>query len=235
MVQTRKQFAYERLRERLKNGKLLPGDRLAEVNLAREMRVSRGPLREAINQLASEGLIQQVPGLGAYVLSPDAQEINDIYDTRAALECFAAEKAAERISADGLQCLQEQCDRMRELLELYRSKAAWTEAHRQALLDADTEFHVVIAQASQNTRIIKLLADYRLLQRMLAYSDRLGPVSSLSTRSWAWGQHMRILRALRMRDAQAARHAMAKHAEVAKRNALAAYEALQDRLERTIR
>jgi DNA-binding GntR family transcriptional regulator len=233
MVRTRKQYVYERLREHLKNGKLLPGDRLAEVNLARQMRVSRGPLREAINQLASEGLIQQVPGLGAYVLSPDAQEINDIYDTRAALECFAAEKAAERISEDGLQRLQEQCDKMRGLLDVYRSGETWTEAHRQALLDADAGFHVVIAQASQNTRIGKLLEDYRLLQRMLAYSDRLGPVSSLSTRSWAWGQHTRILRAIRARDPEAARHAMARHAETAKRNALAAYEALQDRLEGT--
>lgn len=231
MVQTRKQFAYERIRDQMKNGKLLPGDRLAEVNLSREMRVSRGPLREAINQLASEGLVQQVPGLGSYVRSPDLQEINDIYDLREALESFAAAKTAARISEDGLRRLQEHCDKMRGLLSQYRAGDKWDEAHRQALLDADTDFHAIVAQTSGNARISKLLDDYRLLQRMLAYSDRLGPVSTLSTRSWAWGQHRRILRALRARDAEAARRAMANHIAIAKRNALAAYEALQTRPE----
>ena len=62
MIRTRKEVAYDSLREGLRTGRLLPGERLAEVNLSKALQVSRGPLREAINQLASEGLVVQVPG-----------------------------------------------------------------------------------------------------------------------------------------------------------------------------
>ncbi|MHC5109440.1 MAG: GntR family transcriptional regulator [Planctomycetota bacterium] len=228
-MQSRKEHAYRYIREQLRTGQLKPGDRLAEVNLAKEINVSRGPLREAIGQLASEGLVQQTTGLGAYVRSPDVDEIREIYETREALECFIVEQAAQAITDAHLDQLQQYCDRMGELLRIYRAKVAWKDEHRQALLDADTDFHAVIAQVAPNSRIEKLLKDYRLLQRMLAYQDQLVGASTLSTRSWAWGQHVRILRALRNRDADAARRAMSAHVQTAMRNALAAFGALQER------
>ena len=227
MIQTCKQRAYRVLRQQLETGQLVPGDRLTEVALSKRLQVSRGSLREAINQLASEGLVQQTPGLGAQVRSPDLQEICDIYETRQALECFAVEKAAASINKDTLGRLQEQCDQMAALLERYRMQEDWDATQRQALLDADAKFHELITEASGNARIAKLLADYRLLQRMLAYHDRVGSASTLFTRSEALSHHLRILEALRQRRPDAARQAMAEHVAAARRNALAAYEALQ--------
>ena len=199
MIQTCKQRAYRVLRQQLETGQLVPGDRLTEVALSKRLQVSRGSLREAINQLASEGLVQQTPGLGAQVRSPDLQEICDIYETRQALECFAVEKAAASVSEDTLRRLQEQCDQMAALLERYRAQEDWDATQRQALLDADAKFHELITEASGNVRIAKLLADYRLLQRMLAYHDRVGSASTLFTRSEALSHHLRILEALRQR------------------------------------
>ena len=227
MLQTRRQQAYDWLREQMRNGKLAPGDRLGEIPLSREMCVSRGPLREAINQLASEGLVHQTPGLGACVRSPDEGEIREIYETREALEAFAASKAAGRILPQQLDTLQQHCDTMHALLRQYRAGETWGERHRQALLDADTDFHALIAQMSQNARIAKLLDDFRLLQRMLAYKERLGSASNLATRSQAWSQHVRILRALRRRNGEAAGRLMAEHVRTARRNAMAAYTAMQ--------
>jgi len=228
-VQTLRQRAYVELRSRLRDGQLRPGDRLAEVELAAALRVSRGPLREAINQLASEGLVHQSPGVGAFVRNPDAREIREIYGVRRALECFVAEEACGNLGSAALDRMGACCDQMQRLVDGKGADARWSQADRREMLRLDVEFHEEIARACDNRKLMKMLDDYRLLQRILAYRAEPDSTSSPSSRHEAIEEHRLILDALRCGDREEARACMSRHISTAVRNALTAIAALETR------
>src|SRR5512141_2804217 len=78
------------IRRAIVNGVLRPGDRLMEADIAREMGISRGPVREALRQLEQEGLVISYPHRGTFVASLAADEASEIYVMRAVLEGLAA-------------------------------------------------------------------------------------------------------------------------------------------------
>ena len=90
----------------LTRGDLAPGTRLVNRSLAKELGISFTPLREAINQLASEGLVEYVPGGGAFVRRLDRHQLAQLYDLREALEPFAAAEAAKHITEHELEELR---------------------------------------------------------------------------------------------------------------------------------
>src|SRR5690242_601727 len=93
------QRAYDMLRDKIFTGTLRPGARLSEYAEAKALGTSRGPVREAVSRLASEGLVEKIPGVGAFVRAPaDADELREVYQFREALECAAAELAATRLT-----------------------------------------------------------------------------------------------------------------------------------------
>ncbi|MEM7603659.1 MAG: GntR family transcriptional regulator, partial [Verrucomicrobiota bacterium] len=98
--------AYQHIRSRVFTGELAPGDRLVNRTLADELGTSFIPVREAISRLASEGLVKQVAGAGAFVRSFDRQEVSEIYDVRELIEPFAAAQAARFITDHELAELQ---------------------------------------------------------------------------------------------------------------------------------
>ena len=83
---TQTEKAYRLLREKLMAGELEPGQRLVNRQLATEFGISVIPLREAISRLASEGLIQQIPGSGSFVRSTDEREMEELITFRACIE-----------------------------------------------------------------------------------------------------------------------------------------------------
>src|SRR5690554_6680547 len=109
---TQKQRAYDFIREKLIAGELHPGTRLSDVALSKEIGVSRTPVREAINQLASEDLVELVPHNGAFVKVPDEQELVELYDVRQLLETYAVTRAAAQINPGNLRKLEEMIDLM---------------------------------------------------------------------------------------------------------------------------
>src|SRR6476659_4379445 len=82
--------AYEILRDRILSRELLPGQRLSVPELAREMELSRSPVREAVQRLVNQGLGTERPRQGAVVAVADLHEINDLYEVRAVLEGLSA-------------------------------------------------------------------------------------------------------------------------------------------------
>src|SRR5690606_31788629 len=116
MNTTQKQRAYQFLREKLIAGELNPGSRLSDLALAKEIGMSRTPVREAINQLASEDLVELVPHNGAFVKVPDEREVEELYDLRQLLETFAVERAAAQIGAENLQRLESLIESMDEII-----------------------------------------------------------------------------------------------------------------------
>src|SRR5256885_1250617 len=90
------QRVHERLREQILSGELDPGAELAEVALSQQLGVSRGPVREALGRLASEGLVTIRPRRGAVVRSLSAEEFLELYQVREALEVMAGTPGAPR-------------------------------------------------------------------------------------------------------------------------------------------
>src|SRR5689334_16539733 len=103
--------AYDAMREQIVSGELKPGERLSEYAQAKRMGVSRGPIREAVSQLVSEGLVEKFPGIGAFVKAADPQEVAAIFGFREALESFAAAEACERMAGGQLEAIDE-CNRV---------------------------------------------------------------------------------------------------------------------------
>jgi DNA-binding GntR family transcriptional regulator len=210
-MQTRRDFAYEQLRELLRRGRFRPGDRIAEVALAEELQVSRGPLREAIHQLASEGLLTRSPGLGAFVPRPGPDELLEIYEVRAALEAFAAAQAADRLNPRDVERLQLLAGEMDTLCRETREADRWTAAERLRALDLDEAFHDLIVEATGNARLIRLLADHSLLKRVLSYGEGPGSTSTHENRRESAEEHQAIAAAIAAGDSTQAADCMRRH------------------------
>ena len=103
--------ATELIREAIVDGRLAPGQRLKEEELARELGISRTPVREALLVLQSEGLVAAEPNRGATVRAHDAEDLDDLYQLRALIEGYAARRAATRITPQALTVLRESCER----------------------------------------------------------------------------------------------------------------------------
>ncbi len=117
---TKKEQGYRELRGHLRGRGLRPGERMREIPLSEKLGISRIPLREAIDQLASEGLVERVPGLGSFVRAASARDLREIYEMREGLECFTVEKAAYTMSGPPLRRLGDPCREIPPALPDYR-------------------------------------------------------------------------------------------------------------------
>ncbi|MDZ4799783.1 MAG: GntR family transcriptional regulator [Bryobacteraceae bacterium] len=139
---------YQALRQAILGSLMKPGERLNVDDLARKLGVSLTPVRHAIQQLATEGLVDIKPRSGTFVASLTSSEISDTFDVRCALECLAAEKAVERAKPAQIRHL-------RDLLKLLR-KPVKTDEDRQAHEQNNLEFHRVLIQGSGNQRLVEV-------------------------------------------------------------------------------
>lgn len=131
------------LRERILTGEIPSGTRINEVEVARELGISRGPLREAIRQLVSEGLLVHVPNKGAVVFEAGVAEVEALFELRSALETAAARLAAGRRDRRDVTALRRACEQSRKLMDGGRRFA-----HRSSL-----DFHRALLDAARSPRI----------------------------------------------------------------------------------
>jgi DNA-binding GntR family transcriptional regulator len=204
------QKAYEHLQEGVLSGRLRSGAVISEAALAKELGISRTPVGEAIRQLVREGLVEQVPRYGTIVRSIDRRELTDLYEMREALESYAAAKAAQTISAPMLERLQQFCDVMEQIGRELREAGAseLDEPSLRRFLAADMAFHMLIIEASGNRRMIEVVKNMRTVSRI--FRMRRAP-HQMDVVHKAYEYHMKILGALRARDAEAARRHMLDH------------------------
>lgn len=161
MEQTLAEKSYDYIRRKLSDGKLPPGKRLVNRTLASEIGVSVIPVREAIHRLASEGLIDHVPGAGAFVRNPSRQDLDNLYVLRDALESCAAAEAARYISENQLEELQYLLEQAREtLLQIQRQPKGYsTKGQLNRWLDVEEQFHDLLVEASRNPLLAKVIDD----------------------------------------------------------------------------
>lgn len=131
-------------------GRLAPGAKVAEAAIARELGVSRAPVREAARLLESQGLLTQNPRRGFFVRSHAPADIDDLYDLRLCIEKHAALQTAQRLSPDGRHALRRQLDVLHET-------ALTNDAARQ--VEEDYKFHRLICEMSGNRRLLKVFDD----------------------------------------------------------------------------
>jgi DNA-binding GntR family transcriptional regulator len=148
--------AYERIRALVRSGRLAPGERVSTLELSRRLGISRTPIREALSKLASEGIMREVPGVGAYVHEPDATEVAELYGLREVLETYAAREAAAHMTDAELDRLEELCLRMRAVARhLRESGERYLDARSRDLwIDIDEKFHETLLTAAGN-RLLK--------------------------------------------------------------------------------
>ena len=98
-----KQLVYENLQNMIVQGKLEPGEKLIEDDLAQAMHISRAPIREAISMLERDGFVRIIPRKGAIVAEVSEKDAMDIWKCRLALEPFAAREAMPHIPTEELE------------------------------------------------------------------------------------------------------------------------------------
>ncbi len=213
-----KQNSYEYIRQRILDGSLKAGDPLSYRELAKDVGVSATPVREAISRLESEGLVDQLPRVGAFVKRMSRGEIRDLYELREALEGHAALLAAERITADQMCEIKNICAQMRELLRGRKNKSDWDVAGTTKRMgQLDIKFHMLIVTAAGNLRIAKQIDDFQLMRTVIANGRSfIGKIDEQNHVRTVY-EHRRIAQSLCNRDAQSARYWMLRHISYAKK------------------
>jgi DNA-binding GntR family transcriptional regulator len=197
------------IEQRILDGNLRSGDRVNERALASELRVSRGPIREACRGLVEAGLLTVIVNRGFFVREVTRKEASDVYDVRASLMRLAGESLARKITDAQLDGLADLVDRM---------DAAERDDDFESFYALNLEFHDRIVDDTDNDRL-RAIND-GLVKELHLYRRRsllLGGGVRVSNR-----EHKRILTALRSRDPARAGLALQRHVLAGKRRFLAA-------------
>jgi DNA-binding GntR family transcriptional regulator len=191
---------FENLREAIVEGKVKPGQRLMEVQLAEQLGVSRTPVREAIRKLELEGLVIMLPRKGAYVANMSLKDIIDVLEIRASVEGLAASLASERISPEDIKKLE-------AILKDFEQSAAGSDV--ETLLKKDVEFHECIFKATKNKKLHQLINS--LWEQV--YRFRVTYISDYDSTVDIARDHKLILDAIKKGDNEMAKKHATEHIE----------------------
>ena len=186
------------LRAAILEGSFQVGEQLVETELAEQLGTSRGPVREALSELAREGLVVTLPYKGAVVAELSASDIREIYELRTVLESYATRLAVENATSADIDLLQ----------SLYEEMGSAARAgDLSALVKKDVEFHRKICHLSGNTRLLEIWSSLAAQVRMfLVLADQVffEPDFIVET-------HAPLLKAMRTKNPDLAERAVKKH------------------------
>jgi DNA-binding GntR family transcriptional regulator len=200
--------AFEQIRLAIEQGRIAPGSKISEPELARSLGISRGPLREAIGRLESCGLVVRRANVGARVVRLSSAQLLEIYQVREALEGMAARLAAQQMS-------DAEVAELRALLDRHAAQIAREEGHAYFQQEGDLDFHYRIVQGSRNGRLIELLCNdlYHLVR---LYRYQFGMQSRRAPR--AFTEHQHIVEAIARHDGELAELLMRHHIRASREN-----------------
>lgn len=144
---------YTQIQMDIIKGVLPAGKKLTEQSLCEQYKVSRTPVREALRQLEIEGLVENIPNRGSFVVGFTSQDIKDIYELRKTYEIQAVKWAIERINEDELD----------ELGEIFEFMEFYTKKHDiDKMLNINSNFHQLIYSSSRNKMLRQVLSSYQM-------------------------------------------------------------------------
>jgi len=202
------QKVYRVLKTEIIKGSLKPGTKLLEGKIAKQMKVSRTPIREALRELAAEGFVKISPNQGVIVSNASIENIQEVLQIRGVLEGLAARLATKIISEEEIKELE----KYQKQMEYYTNKD-----NSLAFSEIDAEFHELILNICGNNRLIQIrknISDqaHRYRIRSLSIPGRL---------KYSLKEHQEILEALKRKDSEQADRLSQKHIENVLANILA--------------
>ncbi|MFQ5624862.1 MAG: GntR family transcriptional regulator [Paracoccaceae bacterium] len=187
---------YSRLKEMAVSFQFRPGERINEVALARKLDASRTPLREALNRLVAEQLVDFRSGQGFFCRDLDAGLIFELYEMREILETAATRRACERAADEDVMALRD---------DLYGSGLAFVGKTIPQVTETDEHFHVSIARLAGNGELVRQLVNINERIRFIRWIDMSSRVMKTK------GEHKGIMAAIVDRDADRAVRLMQAH------------------------
>ena len=195
---------YEVVRDRIVTCELAPGSPLPVVELARELGVSLTPVRDALNRLSAEGLVEDVARKGYFVARLDPREITDLLEARRLIEVAAAEEGINLLEPDQLAEMRQQLDEMEQLFDSQGHCLDYAEFSRR-----DSQFHLLVVGTARNRHLVQI---YRGLSVHLHIyrtnlAARVGYRRSLASVQ----EHREILKGFESRDLPVVKAALTSH------------------------
>jgi len=202
---------YRALKREILTSALAPGNHVAEAALARRFGVSRTPVREALKRLMQDGFIRPVPGVGYDIAPITFRDLQEVFSLRIVLEGEATALATTQISTGDLDAL--------EALLSELKPADLTNGAEAVCLDyitANQRFHLTIARASGHARL------YRLIANLIEEADRFTYLETRVVGTQGVEESLRVVAAMRARDAERARACMQDHIQGTRQRTLQA-------------
>ncbi|WP_425374238.1 GntR family transcriptional regulator [Neorhizobium lilium] len=193
--------AYQAIREAIRSNLFPPGYQAAEVEIARQLGMSRTPVHEAMARLQEDGLVRILPKKGIIILALSAADIEDIYEVTIALEGAAA----ARISSFPIEQREPVIEILRQAT--LAMKTALAGGDLKAWAQADEQFHETLVAMCGNRRLMRMagtIADQ--LHRARMFTLNLRPLPSASS-----DEHFAIISSIEKGEAEAASRAARRH------------------------
>lgn len=194
------EIAYTKIKEAILKHEIVPGERLSHEELVVKLKISQTPIREALSRLAQEGYVTRLTNRGYRVSEMTAEEVEELFGLRGALEAYCVDEAIRRITPDGLAALGQSVKSSRKAI-----------VANDPLIDRyiiNKDFHVALAQIAGNSAVSRVLND---TCEKLVLKRR---IEGVSQGGFAVLRHHRdIFQAIKRKDVKRARELMRVHLE----------------------
>ncbi len=232
MSESLKEKAYKYLRRKIAAGELSPDTKLSNRALAKEIGVSFIPIREAIHQLVSEGIMVQKNGVGFFVANPSEDEIIEIYEIRKALEIHAAIQASKLASTTDIEELRRINSDFAEMIQKaandpnnYPDSNKYDDELVAEIIRQDGKFHLAILKIAKNQRLMKIVHDSNLITR---FHKRKRIFGSWDLLKLAVDEHAQMIDGIERQDTDLLRSCIDLHIEHGKKTMLRIYGEYQN-------
>jgi DNA-binding GntR family transcriptional regulator len=202
---------YEILKKSIVFQEISPGEKIDEEAIAKQLGVSRTPIRETLCRLENEGIVKVIPRRGAFVVKHSREKITEILMVREVLEGFAARLAVDHV--DG-----KLTDKMKSLFNQFSGSDIREQSKNYT--QADLEFHNLIIKASRNDLLINIMNTLNDHIQML----RIQTVSHEGRMEQSLVEHFKIIQAMEQKDHSSAEYLMREHIRKMRESALKNFE-----------
>lgn len=193
-----KEAAFIQLRKAILEGKYVFGQKISEQDVAKEMGISRGPVREALIALERDGLVENIPQKGAYVIEMNTKDIEEIYTLRANLERMAVGLIINKLDSTDIDIWERLVEEMGILSD---------QNDTQGVIECELNFHESICFLSEHKRLLRAWQQMRgPIQMLLAASDIFIPHEEQSQ-----VQHQHIIDVIMEGNCQKAKDTIEEH------------------------
>jgi len=215
---------YAHIQKKLATGELRAGQPISEPALAKELGISRTPIREALGRLANEGILERGSNRRLAVVKLTREDIVDLYELREALEVYAVGKVArQRVQPAEIERLQRSAQSILELRdELQRTgKPELDQEQMHRFIVKDLGFHTMLIRMARNVRILKTVNETRLLIRVFSMRRQVHNISLLEQ---IYQAHSETVRAIAEQNPEQAMHLISQHIQTSLQERLDEYD-----------